>query len=156
GWDDGVLAIDVPLSDLFACKAGAASFDTLPMAVHVDGSQAALTLTLPMPFASRAVISVQNSGRSEWAVHARVLAVDAVPAGTWGSPHAVRSERRMPAAGERYEVADVTGQGKYVGTAVRFAGHTDPAAVIPDPFNFLEGDDRAVADDEVVRQGTGT
>ena len=155
-WDEADLAVDAPLSDLFACKAGAASFETLPMAVHLEGSQAVLTLTLPMPFASRAVISVQNSGRSERAVHARVQGVGAVPAGTWGYLHAVRNDRRTPSAGERYQVVDITGQGKYVGTAVRFAGHTNPETLFPDPFNFLEGDDTAVADGEAVRQGTGT
>jgi hypothetical protein len=155
-WDDAELDVDAPLSDLFACKAGAASFDTLPMAVHVDGSQAVLTLTLPMPFASRAVVSVHNGGRRERAVHARVQGVGAVPGATWGYLHAVRNDRRMPADGERYQVIDVAGRGKYVGAAVRFAGHAYPATLIPDPFNFLEGDDTAVADGEAVRQGTGT
>jgi hypothetical protein len=156
-WDDQATpAIDVPLAALFASNATVTSFDTLPMSVTVQGTQTILRLTLPMPFATHAVVALVNAGTASYTVHARLDGVAEAPASEWGYLHATRNETMTPADGTHYTALDVTGRGKYVGTAVHFVGGSDPTATFQSPFNFLEGDDLETADGAPATKGTGT
>jgi hypothetical protein len=156
-WDDQATpAIDVPLAALFASNATVTSFDTLPMSVTVQGTQTILRLTLPMPFATHAVVALVNAGTASYTVHARLDGVAEAPASEWGYLHATRNETMTPPDGTHYTALDVTGRGKYVGTAVHFVGGSDPTATFQSPFNFLEGDDLETADGAPATKGTGT
>ncbi|HEX3595726.1 MAG TPA: DUF2961 domain-containing protein [Polyangiaceae bacterium] len=148
-------AIDARLGSLFACDPTPGAFDTLPMSVALDGSGAMLTLTLPMPFAARAVVALTNDGIASHDVRTRVDGVDGVPTADWGYLRTVSNQRSSPDQGERYEAAAIDGRGKYVGTVMQMLGQANPTTSLPDPFNFLEGDDHSVADGRVVTQGSG-
>jgi Protein of unknown function (DUF2961) len=156
-WDDRAApAVDLPLSDLFGAHESLASFDTLPMTVRVDGSQTDLTLSIPMPFASHAVIALANRGPKSLRTRAEIIGTSNVPAGDWGYLHASwREQVDGFAPGGRYVVADLQGRGKYIGTMMFLTGREDPETTTPSPFNFLEGDDRTIVDG-VVSKGTGT
>jgi hypothetical protein len=70
--------------------------------------------------------------------------------------HARRNEQTSDfSASGRYAVADVQGQGKYVGTMMLVKGRAASDTSIRSPFNFLEGDDRTIVDG-VPSKGTGT
>lgn len=158
-WDSGAEpALSVKLSALFACDPAPVTFETLPMQVRTSGNGAELTLTLPMPFESRATLSLENTGSVSRRVRVTAHGTGDVPGGDFGHLHAVVSERVSPTAGEHHVVIDTVGRGRYVGTILSATGHADPAAIalMQSPFNFLEGDDDALVDGVSAIQGTGT
>ncbi|HTU59263.1 MAG TPA: DUF2961 domain-containing protein, partial [Polyangiales bacterium] len=64
-------------------------------------------------------------------------------------------ERAEP--GDRYQVAELRGPGKYVGTLMFMQGQADPDSIAPPhTLAFLEGDERIVVDDIESVLGTGT
>jgi hypothetical protein len=156
-WDDQPEpAIDLPLADLFGAHQVLASFDTLPMTVRVEGSQTDLMLSVPMPFASRAGVTLVNRGAKPLQLRAEIVGSPSLPVGDWGYLRASwREQTDSFTPGGRYVVADVAGRGKYIGTMMYLQGREDPEGAIPSPFNFLEGDDHTVVDG-VLSKGTGT
>jgi hypothetical protein len=156
-WDDqSAPAVDLSLAALFGAHQTLASFDTLPMTARVDGSQTDLTLSLPMPFASRASMVLSNQGSKSIPMRAEIIGSPRLPAGDWGYLHATwREQADSFTPGGRYVVADLHGRGKYVGTLMFLQGRADPEGATPSPFNFLEGDDRTIVDG-VTSKGTGT
>lgn len=148
-------AVDAPLDVLFACRPTPATFTTLPMSAEVNGARATLTLSLPMPFSQNARVVLSNEGAEAYDVEARFDGVEGVPSDKWGYLHAIYNHRAAPDLGERYEVVNVEGAGKYVGTVLAMLGQTNPTTSLKDPFNFLEGDDLSVADGTPVTMGTG-
>ncbi|MET0596112.1 MAG: DUF2961 domain-containing protein [Polyangiaceae bacterium] len=156
-WDnEPSSSLDLPLAALFGTHQTIASFDTVPMSVVAGSDRTDLTVALPMPFASRAKVSLSNRGTKAIGLHAEIAGSAAVPNGDWGHLHAeFREQTTGFAPGERYVVADLKGRGKYVGTMMFVRGREDPETSIPSPFNFLEGDDRTIVDG-VESKGTGT
>jgi hypothetical protein len=156
-WDDQTVpAVDLALADLFGAHQTLASFDTLPMTVQVDASQTDLTLSLPMPFASRAVVTLGNRSAKSLQVRAEIIGSQTLPGADWGYFFASWQEQSDSfTPGGRYVAADVRGRGKYVGTMMFVEGREDPETSIRSPYNFLEGDDRTIVDG-VVSKGTGT
>lgn len=156
-WDSAAQpALDVPLSALFACDPVPVTFETLPMQARASGNRVELTLTLPMPFESRATLSLRNTAAPSRRIRVSANGTSVLPDGDWGHLRAVTSERVSPAAGEHHVVIDTVGRGKYVGTVLSATGHADPGTAAPSPFNFLEGDDDARIDGTLALQGTGT
>ena len=156
-WDDqSIPAVDLSLAALFGAHHTLASFDTLPMTSRVEGSQTDLTLSLPMPFASRASVTLSNRGTKPIQVRAEIVGSPGSPTHDWGYLHASwREQGDSFAPGGRYVVADLHGRGKYVGTLMFVQGRADSEGATPSPFNFLEGDDRIIVDG-VASKGTGT
>jgi hypothetical protein len=156
-WDDqSAPAVDLSLASLFGAHQSLASFDTIPMSARVDGTQTELTLSLPMPFASRASVLLSNQGARSVPLRVEIAGSAMLPAREWGHLHASWHEQTDSfAPGGRYVVADLHGRGKYVGTMMFVRGRADPEAAISSPFNFLEGDDRTIVDG-VTSKGTGT
>jgi hypothetical protein len=156
-WDDQAgPAVDHSLADLFGAHPTVASFDTLPMTVRVEGSQTDLTLSVPMPFASRATVTLTNHAARAFQVRAEIVGSPTLPGSDWGYLHASWQEQTDSfTAGGRYAVADLRGRGKYIGTMMFVQGREDPDTSTPSPYNFLEGDDRTIVDG-VISKGTGT
>jgi hypothetical protein len=147
----------VSLAELFAARRAPASFETLPMSVQLDGARATLTLTLPMPFSSHAVIALKKkSGADPSVVHVRADGVATLPRDDWGYLRASPHRTENPGPGEHHDVIDLSGRGKYVGTVMHLTGRANPMSRVKDPFNFLEGDDQAQADGKSATAGTGT
>jgi hypothetical protein len=156
-WDDqSTPTVDLSLAKLFGAHQVLASFDTLPMTVRVDGAGAELTLSLPMPFSSRASVMLANQAAKPLQVRAEIVGSRVVAPGDFGYLHAASHEQTDSfVSGGRYVVADLQGRGKYVGTMMFVQGREDADAATASPFNFLEGDDRTIVDG-VVSKGTGT
>jgi hypothetical protein len=156
-WDDQSLpAVDLSLAKLFGAHATLTSFDTLPMTVRVEGEKTDLMLSVPMPFAARAAVTLSNQASRPFQVVAEIVGSPVIPSSDWGYLHASwREQGDSFAAGGRYVVADLQGRGKYIGTMMFVKGRKDPETSTPSPFNFLEGDDRTTVDG-VVSKGTGT
>jgi hypothetical protein len=157
-WDgEPAPAIEVPLSRLFATAPSPASFDTLPMSVQFTEAGVSLTLRLPMPFASRAALSLVNRGAVDHEVLAHIHGTDGPPRAGFGRLYVYPSEQSAPVlAGSRFVIADLQGRGKYAGTVFSFKGTRDPEFVLSDAFNFLEGDETMTVDGVVAARGTGT
>ena len=156
-WDDATIyAVDLPLGALFGQTSELAGFKTLPMTAELDGSDAVLTLSLPMPFSTRARVELVNTGTASQSVGVRVEGVPRCTANA-GRLHADPSERSAPvAAGTRFPVATFSGRGRYVGSVVALRGTADTTLPDPSPFNFLEGDAVLEVDGKLVGHGTGT
>jgi hypothetical protein len=156
-WDDqSTPGADLSLSQLFGAHQTLASFDTLPMTARIDGSQIDLTLSLPMPFASRASVVLSNQGTRSIPLRAEIIGSPTLPTRDWGYLHASWHEQTDSfVPGGRYVAADLRGRGKYIGTLMFVQGRADPEGAIPSPFNFLEGDDHTIVDG-VTSKGTGT
>ena len=156
-WDDQAEpGVDSSLDRLFGAQQTVTPFDTLPMTVVVSETQTDMTLSLPMPFASRATVTLTNTGGRPLHFLAEAIGSTSTPAGEWGYFHAAWREKLGEfAPNERYVAAELAGAGKYVGTMMYVVGQKDPETATPSPFNFLEGDDRTVVDG-TASLGTGT
>src|SRR5262249_28445481 len=70
--------------------------------------------------------------------------------------HATLSDRRAPMGqNESFSVAELGGEGRYVGAAFFLEGKGDASLGSPSPPNFLEGDDALSVDGRSVGRGTG-
>lgn len=157
-WDDETSpAIEVPLSSLSSMRFVVPSLDTAPMSVHTDGQNAlGIRLSLPMPFSSRARLSLENTGGKAVAVGVRAEGMPGVPKKSWGRLHAREYPAAVVPAGTPYRTGELRGRGKYAGTSLSILSTTDPAAVFQDPLNALEYDPSAIIDGRLVHLGTGT
>lgn len=155
-WDDAPsAAITLPLSWLFGQRPVPAAFETLPMTVRLVDRSVEMTLSLPMPFSSRARIDAVNFGAVSHSLHAKI---DGAPGNVVGAGHlhADSQERHAPMTDASFPVASLSGTGRYLGSILFLTGHADPAALFPDPLNFLEGDDVLRVDGRFAGNGTGT
>jgi hypothetical protein len=158
-WDNNtVAAIAMPLGDLFASEMGMADAATssLPLAITKANGETTLNLRLPMPFMTKAVVTLTNRG----AATTLNIAIDgllSLPAEPWGHLIAIRSETVGPTTNAYHPIATVTGQGRLVGTCLMAQGHSSPlfSSFLQAPLNFLEGDERMAIDGQTFR-GTGT
>lgn len=141
--------VEVPLGEFFAVGQGSpAPVESFPVQVSPTGS---LTCYWRMPFARSARIVIRNDNPDRWAgLYWQVdwVELDALPAGT-GYFHA-RYRQEYPARpGRDYLIADLEGQGQYVGTVL--------SVTLAQDGWFGEGDDFFYIDGEAVPslQGTG-
>jgi len=157
-WDDrSTPSIVVPLAAFFGLHGKIAAFDTLPMQVELQGEQVRMSSFLPMPFSSRAVLSLGNQGTRDIPVQALVEAYAALPRGDWAYLHADFRRANAPIPAEaRYRVADIQGRGKFVGTFMFMQGEKIEEGLVPMWYEFLEGDEEIVIDGSTAVLGTGT
>ncbi len=155
-WDDAqVPSVDVLLDSLFGMRQSAQPFETLGMSVRM-ADEIEATLWLPMPYATRALIDIVNTGAQQRSVQVRAEGISDAPPADWGHFHAFSSNSKEPQPqGSKHLILDVQGLGKYVGTLMASRGRAHSAGAFPDPMNFLEGDDISIIDG-VLEQGTGT
>lgn len=141
--------VEVPLGDFFAVGQTPAVVDSFPMQVSASGS---LTSYWRMPFAESARIVVTNDNLDRatglyWIVDWAEL--DELPPDT--SRFYAQYRREYPATmGQDYLIADLEGQGQYVGTVMSVTMSQDGW--------FGEGDDFFYIDGEEIPslQGTGS
>ncbi len=152
-WDDAVEpAVESPIGDFFAVGHGALRYvNSLPVAVTSDGK--AMNCYWPMPFRSRARITLTNDSRTcnvgcvYWYVDYEE--VPGLPADT-AYFHAQYRQEYPATMGQDYLILDAVGRGHYVGTVY--------SAQIRTASWFGEGDDRFYIDGEAEPslRGTGT
>lgn len=142
---DGVEAMRLPLSELFAAGLSAPKVTSLGLGPGV--------LSLPMPFASKATVALTNDGEPvEIALTAR--GVRGASAKT--RLYAIRNES-LPPAGKVHPLAHVKGPGRFVGACAMLEGHAMAGAGIStEGLNFLEGDELVSLDGALALPGTGT
>jgi hypothetical protein len=158
-WDDATTpAIALPLAGLFASELGLADTETssLPLLISKNGGDTLLNLRLPMPFATRAVMTLTNRA----APVSLGFAIDGLPslaAKPWGHLTTIRTETRGPTTDGYHQIASANSEGRLVGTCIMAQGHSSALlpAFIQGPLNFLEGDERTQIDGQTYR-GTGT
>jgi hypothetical protein len=151
-------AIDVSLDAFFGCREQMAPFRTLPMRVQYDGAALDLACYLPMPFRQQARITLSNDGSDPVSLRATVSLDRALPAEPWGYLHARSYAVEGPQpAGTQFEVLNVAGRGRYVGTFLFAAGNGDPRpGELRAALNILEGNETGIIDGNVRIRGTGT
>jgi hypothetical protein len=154
--DDDAPALELPLALLFGQLPKLADFSTLPMAVKTTGTTVNLTLSLPMPFATRARLDLVSTSTASQPVTVHVEgtgnSVDHA-----GRLHIDTPVRRAPMqAGTRFPIATLSGKGRYVGALLLLEGQADTSQPISSPLNFLEGDPVLMVDGALVAHGTGT
>lgn len=151
-------AVDVPLDAFFGCREQFASFATLPMRVDYDGTTWEAECYLPMPYRQHVRITLRNAGRVGGRVRASIGVDPSLPPEPWGYLHArLRAVEGPQPPGSQFEVLDVAGRGRYVGTFLFAAGNSDPRPGEPRAaLNILEGNETGIIDGEVRMRGTGT
>jgi len=157
-WDgEPTPAIELPMAELFAAALDAPENASLGLSGKVEGGTLRMELRLPMPFSTSASFSATNLGASPVAFTLSVIGEKNVPDAPFGRLHAIRSETLAPAASLEHPIASVTGRGRWAGTCLMLEGHgLGDGSLFDEPFNFLEGDERAVLDGELAIRGTGT
>ena len=128
------------------------------MRVQWVGDELATACFLPMPYAAHVRIVVYNTGNESASLRASVAADHSLPAEPWGYLHARAHTAVGPQApGSQFEVINVAGRGRYVGTFLYAAGWADRRpGQIPHQLNILEGNELGVIDGEPRIHGTGT
>jgi hypothetical protein len=153
-----VPAVNVPLDAFFGCREQIAPFRTLAMRVRRRGSEWEAACYLPIPFRQRARIRLRNDGSTAVTVRASIGLDRALPTEPWGYLQArlYAVEGPQP-AGAQFEVLNVAGRGRYVGTFLFAAGRSDPRPrELRAALNILEGNETGIIDGEVRIRGTGT
>ena len=158
-WDaETTPAIAMPLGDLFASEAGMADSpgSSLPLAITVAAGETSLDLRLPMPFATKAVI-VLNNHAAATTVNVAIDGLPSLPSEPWGHLAAIRSETVGPTTNPYHPVVTASGEGRLVGTCLIAQGNSSTLvpSFITGPLNFLEGDEQLNIDGQTFR-GTGT
>ncbi len=157
-WDDApATSIDASLAELFASALDPVSGASLAMAGSNASGDVSFALRLPMPFASRAVFSLNSHAGTEVTVRAAIDGERVVPTAPWGHLATVSSETVSGTGATGHAIANVTARGRLVGLCAMLQGHgetTDPFTA--DVLNFLEGDERIVLDGTHTLPGTGT
>jgi hypothetical protein len=151
-------AIAMTLGDLFATSLGMADTPTssLSLGISKANGQTTLDLRLPMPFAAKAVVVLDNHAAAA-TVNVAIDGLASLPPEPWGYLTAVRSETVGPTTSAYHPMVTASGQGRLVGACLMAQGHSSP--LLPDfirgPLNFLEGDEQMKIDGQTLR-GTGT
>jgi len=143
-WDGAARpSVDAPLLDFWAAGLGAGQYLSAPMSIAGwDFFQS----DWPLPYAKSATIKVINDGQKPVTIAAAAYAT-AGRREDDGYLHAAYHSA-VTVAGKPHLVAEVTGRGQYVGTAVTLLGKPD--------LTYLEGDETIVVDGTETLQGTGT
>jgi hypothetical protein len=133
-WDDAAGTLRVPLA-------------------HLGGEP----LRLPMPFATRARLTLTAPSDEELSVEVTIAGSEGLPRAPWGH---LTSQLRETVAGDgamAHPVASARGRGRLAGVCMRLEGRGDPERymLLSSPFNFLEGDERVVLDGRPL-PATGT
>lgn len=153
-------AIDLPILALFASELAAPSRSGLILGAfssNTDSPSTRLWLKLPMPFKSRALWVLENTGISDAQVDLALEVAQELPQGVWGYLTTQYHETKTPAKLAFHPLAKAQGRGRLVGVCLSMEGHgIDPPDRNPDPYSFLEGDERAVIDGRLAMAGTGT
>ena len=113
--DEAEPAVEVPVGDFFGMGLGIRhNLWTLPVRVSAEGR--AMNCFLPMPFRKEAKVTLENQGGKSVLVYWNID-------GTWGGAgdgglyfHAVYRQEVPALSGMEYEILDVKGAGRYVGT----------------------------------------
>ncbi|HKU44389.1 MAG TPA: DUF2961 domain-containing protein [Polyangiales bacterium] len=156
-WDDASEpAIDLPISELFGGGLEPPHVSSLALASERQGDDQLLALRLPMPFALRARITLENSSAAPLALQLALRGEPGVREAA-GRLHAALRETRGPSDVPEHEVLNETGRGRLVGVCTYVEGHADPGLGIQgDPLNVLEGDVLASIDGRPALNGTGS
>lgn len=156
-WDDAPdPAIALPLAELLASALGTPEGSSLALSVAHEQGQTVLSLSLPMPFASRAVFELENRGSASVPLQLSLRLLDDLPSGAWGHLHAQRFETAAPASGA-HPVASASGPGRLAGVCLMMQGHRPASSGgFTEPLTFLEGDELGLVDGERAIAGTGT
>lgn len=151
-WDDDRQpAVWSPLGDFFGCSAGAVPFRTLPVGLRSDGS---FYCYWQMPFATRALIEVENEGAQEvemeWEIEHAPLTC---PVDECLRFHAKWHRDVLPVREDRrpdWTLLQTTGAGRFVGTQLHVWN--------PRGGWWGEGDEKFFVDGETFPStfGTGT
>jgi hypothetical protein len=165
-WDQGGDAsrdqpsIDLPLLALFASELALPSRSSLVLGTSPNDNQSRsklLWLKLPMPFKSKSLWVLENTGRSNAQVDLTLDVANALPRGAWGYLTAQYYETKGPTQVGYHPLAKVIGPGRLVGVCLSMEGHGIGSVELNfDPYNFLEGDERALIDGKLAIAGTGT
>jgi hypothetical protein len=142
-------AVEAPIGDFFGSAPGVNAYNSLPLAVEVDG---AMTSRWLMPFAESAKIEIQNYDSDPIRLTGRIYTA----AYEWGPKslhfHARwRLEREIPTDPPiDWNLLDAVGRGRYVGNMLTL--------VNPSMIWWGEGDEKVYIDGETFPStfGTGT
>ncbi|HET8933584.1 MAG TPA: DUF2961 domain-containing protein [Polyangiales bacterium] len=151
-------AVELPLSSFFGADLAVADYHTLPLSATRSGSDVTFECNWPLPYFEHARISVENASDVARAVKISLQQSTQPTPSAAGHFHAVYRHSVGPFNdGDRYQLANVEGRGKYVGTLVYMQGQLDNEAVAARyPLGFLEGDERIAVDGKDTVVGTGT
>lgn len=134
-------AVEAPLGMFFAVGQGRpAAVESVPVQVSSSGS---LSCYWRMPFARSARITVTNDNPDRWTgLYWQVdwTQLDALPPET-GTFHARYRQEHPAAMGRDYLIADLEGQGQYVGTVLAVTMAQDGWFGEGDDFFFIDGED---------------
>jgi hypothetical protein len=158
-WEDADKpAVELPLSSFFGADLAVANYQTLPLTAARNGSSVTFGSNWPLPYFNHARISLENTGSGPREVLVRLQQSTDPPPMAAGHFHALYQHNVGPFNdGDRYQLANLEGRGKYVGTLVYMQGQLDNEAVAARyPLGFLEGDERIAVDGEETVLGTGT
>jgi hypothetical protein len=151
-------AVDVPLDAFFGCREQFAPFVTLPMRVQHDETGWEFACYLPLPFAAGVQVALRNDGTAPVSLRASLGVDHTLPSEPWGYLHARFHAVTGPQPdGAQFEVANIAGRGRYIGTFLFVAGNSDRRpGELSASLNILEGNDTAIIDGEPRILGTGT
>jgi hypothetical protein len=157
-WDDAAQpAISLPLLELFAATPTAPELPNMWLKNVRDGADRVASLTLPLPFASKARLGFENQSSSDVSFVLAAYGEHAPPPLAAGRLHVERRQTDGPTQQATHVALETQGRGRLVGTCGYWQGHQDPnASVLISPLNLLEGDVNAWVDGEIALHGTGT
>jgi hypothetical protein len=153
-------AINLPILALFASELAAPSRSSLILGASTsdkNSPSAVLWIKLPMPYQSRALWVLTNTGANDARVDLALDVAKELPQGDWGHLTTQYHETKAPTKLAFHPLAKAEGPGRLVGVCLSMEGHgIGRADENPNPYNFLEGDERGVVDGKLAVAGTGT
>jgi hypothetical protein len=159
-WDDATSpAIDLPLLGLFAASEAVPNPGTLALTSAVEGNELVLRLRVPMPFQSRAVWDVINTGADAADLTLAWSGVTAVPDQPYGHLSVQYEQQAIPLSSNELNVAQITGRGRLVGLCGDIAGRRESSvlgSMLSNPMDLSRGDVRIMVDGEVALQSTSS
>lgn len=159
-WDDAtVAAIDAPLLSLFAAASALPNPGSLALTSRIEGNDAVLSLRLPMPFQSKAVWDVSNTGTSAEDFTLTWQGEAAVPPQPHGHLHVLFQEAAVPLTANEQNIATINGRGRLVGVCGDIAGRRESSVFgsrMSDPMDLSRGDVHITVDGELTLQSTAT
>jgi hypothetical protein len=159
-WDDAATAaIDVPILSLFAAVAAAPNPGSLALTSRVDGNDQVFSLRLPMPFRSKAVWDLVNTGTGAAEFTLAWNGQATVPDAAFGHLGVQSHEAAIPLTGNDQAVANVSGRGRLVGVCGDLVGAPESSVLgsaQSNPMDLARGDMHITVDGELTLQSTAT